>query len=1167
MTEKPTYEELEQRIKDLENVFEQFKKRHQQLYSNAPVMVHSIDPEGVLLDVSEYWLEKMGYERKDVIGKKSIDFLTEASRQKAIDVYLPEFFKWGHIKDVPYQMIKSNGETIEVLLSAISERNQHNDIIRTFAVCVDISDQMRTERKLRESKKDLKLAQKIGKIGNWSWEIGPDRVEWSDQVYKIFKAPRKEPSYEFAKNFVHPEDLELWEGTVRRAVENQEPFAIDYRAIRSDGEIIWVHNDTESVFNDDGDLIGYIGTIQDITDRKIEEERLDEKEGKYRLLFENAQDAIFIADPDTGTLLDVNKSAEKLTGYNRNELLGKHQTFIHPPEQSDHYAREFMKSARDKSSSFKEMVVRKKNGNDVSVEISSGGTLLGKNHSFHVGFFRDISERKKIVESLAKSESLFRGLYDYMTSGSAIYEVINDGSKGSDYIVKNFNKKSLEIEGKTLDQVVGKSLFDLRPNIDEYGLIPVMKKVWETGEPAYFPVKIYQDATFSNYYENYIFRIPTGEVITIYNDVTEQKNAEITLKNSEERFALAMEFANDGLFDWNLETNEIYYSPVWKRMLGYEDDELPNDFSIWEKLTEAEDVKRSWKMQDELINKKRNNFEIEFKMKHKNGCWIDILSRANAIFNEDNKAIRIVGTHVDITERKQAEMSLLQKKKEAERYLNLAGVMFIGLDRNGNVNVANKKACEVLECTETEIINQNWFDNYIPDRMRNDVRYVFKQLMEGKIKPVEYYENPVLTKSGNEKHVAWNNTVIMDEKGSIIGILGSGEDVTEKLKLQVQLQHAQKMESIGNLAGGIAHDFNNILSSIIGFTEIALDEAPKGTVLEDSLQEVYSAGKRAKDLVRQILAFARQSDVKISPIQLGPIAKEVLKLIRSTIPTTIEIQQEIESDAPILGNATQVHQVLMNLCTNAAYSMEDSGGVLSVSLKDMVLDTKDLLVGMNPGDYVEIKVSDTGVGIAPGIIQSIFEPYFTTKGPGEGTGMGLAMAQGVIESYGGRIAVDSKVGKGTAFTIYLPVAKKRSAQGAYVPEELPTGTGRILFVDDEAPIGKMGGQILERLGYSVTIRTSSIEALELFRTKPNEFDLVVTDMTMPNLTGDKLAIELMKIRPDIPVILCTGYSKKISDEIAAEIGIKAFAYKPVVKADFAKTVRKVLDEVKSKNQA
>jgi PAS domain S-box-containing protein len=391
--------------------------------------------------------------------------------------------------------------------------------------------------------------------------------------------------------------------------------------------------------------------------------------------------------------------------------------------------------------------------------------------------------------------------------------------------------------------------------------------------------------------------------------------------------------------------------------------------------------------------------------------------------------------------------------------------------------------------------------------------------------------------------------------------------VSAKEKAQAQLIQLQKMESIGNLAGGIAHDFNNILASIIGFTELALGDVKKETSLEESLQEVYSAGKRAKDLVKQILAFARQSDEKISPIQPKIIVAEVLKFIRSTIPTNIKIRQEMESDSLIMGNTTQVHQVLMNLCTNAAHAMEDSGGVLRVSLKDIVIDKRSLLnrIGMRQGDYIEIKVSDNGSGIAPEIVGSIFDPYFTTKDPGEGTGMGLAMAHGIVERYGGMITVDSQLGIGATFTIYLPATRKRVALDADLSEQLPKGSERILLVDDELSIAKMGGRILERLGYLVTTRTSSIEALELFRVKPDAFDLVFTDMAMPNLTGDKFAIELMKIRPDIPIILCTGYSKKISDEIALEIGIKAFAYKPMVKADLAKTIRRVLDDAKFKN--
>lgn len=264
-----------------------------------------------------------------------------------------------------------------------------------------------------------------------------------------------------------------------------------------------------------------------------------------------------------------------------------------------------------------------------------------------------------------------------------------------------------------------------------------------------------------------------------------------------------------------------------------------------------------------------------------------------------------------------------------------------------------------------------------------------------------------------------------------------------------------------------------------------------------------------------------------------------------------------------MGNQTQVHQVIMNLCTNAAYAMELDGGILNVSLDDSMVDREYARkIGLKHDNYIELSVSDTGTGIPPEIINSIFEPYFTTKESGEGTGMGLAMVHGIVESYGGKITVESVLGKGTTFTIYLPVTRKRKTRRSYEPEKLPKGTERILFVDDEATIAKMGSQVLRQLGYLVTTRTSSIEALKLFRSRLNDFDLIITDMTMPNMTGDKLAIEMIKVRPDIPVILCTGYSKKITDESAFEMGIKALAYKPIVKADLAKTIRKVLDGAK-----
>jgi len=390
-------------------------------------------------------------------------------------------------------------------------------------------------------------------------------------------------------------------------------------------------------------------------------------------------------------------------------------------------------------------------------------------------------------------------------------------------------------------------------------------------------------------------------------------------------------------------------------------------------------------------------------------------------------------------------------------------------------------------------------------------------------------------------------------------------DVTEMQRMEGQLRQALKMEAIGTLAGGIAHDFNNILSAIIGYTELSIAVAEKETALYDNLREVLQAGMRAKELVKQILGFSRQADQELKPVQVKLIVKESLKFLRASWPTTIKIRQDIPSDSLIIADPTQIHQVLINLCANAGYAMGEKGGMLEIKLSDVKLEAgfKDEYSELKPGSYLELTVIDTGHGMPAHILDRIFDPFFTTKETGEGTGMGLSVVHGIVGSYGGAITAYSKPGEGSTFKVYFPVVERQLEPQTQDEEPIAIGTERILFVDDEPALVNIGKQMLESLGYTVTTRTSSLEALELFKAKPDRFDLVITDMAMPNMPGDTLSAELMKVRPEIPVILCTGYSSKISDETAMKIGIKAFAYKPIARHDLAKSVRRVLDEIKS----
>ena len=647
-------------------------------------------------------------------------------------------------------------------------------------------------------------------------------------------------------------------------------------------------------------------------------------------------------------------------------------------------------------------------------------------------------------------------------------------------------------------------------------------------------------------------------MVLVFRDQTEERRYKNKIIESEKKYRLLSDNTLDVIWIMNLDLVFTYINPAIRNLTGYSPEEWVGS-RLPEHCDEENFAKIAQVVADEMAKgPKSPGVIVEAEILKKNGEPVFVEIHGKVIYDDNDQPASLQGISRDITARKRSEEVLRESEEQLKTILDylLTGVVIIDANTHTIVS-ANIAALQMIGASEEQVFGSVCHKYICPAEKKKCPITDFGQKLDNSEKillKVDGTKVPIL------KSV---NRIVIKGKEFL---LETFIDITERKKLESQLLQAQKMEAIGNLAGGIAHDFNNILTSVIGFTELSLDVVEKGTHLEDNLQEVYTAGKRAKDLVRQILAFARQPEEELKPIQVDMIAAEALKFIRSSIPTTIEIKQNIESDALIMGNATQVHQILMNLFTNAAHAMEDKGGILEFSLKDVVMDrgVKREALDLKPGNYIEIQVSDTGAGIAPEIIGSIFDPYFTTKGPGEGTGMGLAMVHGIVKSYGGKISVDSKPGQGALFRIYLPVTRKRQEHHPYQAETIPAGTERILFVDDEAPIAKMGGQTLEGIGYTVSIRTSSIEALELFRSKPNDFDLVITDMTMPNMSGDKLAVELMKIRPDIPVIICTGFSKKISDDSIATIGIRAFAYKPIVKADLAKTVRKVLDDQQPK---
>jgi len=424
-------------------------------------------------------------------------------------------------------------------------------------------------------------------------------------------------------------------------------------------------------------------------------------------------------------------------------------------------------------------------------------------------------------------------------------------------------------------------------------------------------------------------------------------------------------------------------------------------------------------------------------------------------------------------------------------------------------------------------------------------------------------------KDGSTKWAEVRASAVRDEGGKAIGVLGITRDISERKKmeeekhhLESQLLQAQKMEAMGTLAGGIAHDFNNILGAILGYAELALMQVSLNQKIRSYLEEVLTAGLRAKELVKQILTFSRRSSHQREAVDLTVIVKEALKMLRATLPATIEIHSAFEVEAAVVfADSTQLHQIIINLGANAEYAMRDEGGILEVKLTAVELTPFSVMEfpSLKPGRYLQLTIRDTGRGIPSQILERIFEPFFTTKGKGEGTGLGLAVVHGVVIGHGGHISVSSTKDQGTTFIILLP------RLDVVLPDQIqqtagwPKGIGRVLFVDDEEMLAKWGEQLLTQLGYTVVPKTNPDDAIALFRREADHFDLIVTDQTMPAMSGEAFARALLAIRNDIPIILCTGFSHNMTAEKAAHLGFKAFLMKPVNAATLAHTVKQVFE--------
>lgn len=522
----------------------------------------------------------------------------------------------------------------------------------------------------------------------------------------------------------------------------------------------------------------------------------------------------------------------------------------------------------------------------------------------------------------------------------------------------------------------------------------------------------------------------------------------------------------------------------------------------------------------------------------------------------------------EIEERKLAEKQLEQSQAKFQAIFSSITDAVIFVDTDRQVLMINPAFSDIFGYNFDEIQGMTTRFLYVDEaafREQGKLRYHKEADYDQPLYEIQYRR-----KDGSCFTAETLGVPVRNAAKQLVGFVCIIRDVTdrkrseeEKATLENRLRQAQKMEAIGTLAGGIAHDFNNILAAILGYAELVKDDCAKNSRTALDIEEVIKAGNRAKNLVRQILSFSRQAETECISFIPANLVKEALKMLRQTIPSTIEIHQDIDSDtSQILADPTQINQIIMNLCTNAYHALEDTGGKIEVSLKEVVLTEQGLQhqPDINPGAFIQITVKDSGPGIPVEIQDKIFDPFFTTKNIDKGTGMGLSIVHGIVTNMGGFITLNNG-GIGSTFNVFLPIDNTPPEPIENIIHNTPVSIGkeRILFIDDEESIGEMSKKMLERAGYQVTTKTSGQDALEIFKRQPDRFDLIITDQTMPGMTGTELSSKVLEIRPDIPIILCTGYSSIISKEEAEGIGIKEFALKPLSKKNFTALIHKVLN--------
>jgi PAS domain S-box-containing protein len=1086
-------------------------------------------------------------------------FFTAESRP-VIEECLRRGTELGEPWDIQGDAVDAGGRTLRLRTCGRAE-NKNGRVVRVYGALQDVTDHHVARQNFQEVA--ARHTDLVNSLDDIFWERDAQTLQItfvSQQAERILGYPVSAwLNNEVWPSKIHPEDCKEAVDYCAAHTALLKGHDFEYRMIAADGRTLWMR-DIVSDASEDGRPTMLRGILVDITKLKTVEAALRRSEGRFRAIFNSAFQFVGLLNPD-GTLVEANDTSLRSVGTRRSEVLGKPlwdtPWWSHSLALQTRLRDAVERAARGRTVRF-EAEHPTKDGGTITVDFSlkpvkneAGQVILLLPES------RDITERKDAEHALAVSEERYATVF--RNSPDAI--TLTDLETGR---IVETNEGFFRIFGIPIAEAIGKTSLELGvwANVDDRRLMVEKLLTGQQVEARELNFIRLDGSSATALLSADVVEI-RGEklIVTIVRDITARIEAEAALEESRRRFVtllgnlpgMAYRCRNDA--QWTMEL----VSEGARELLGYAPDDLIENRTVaFADIIHPDDRARVAEEPDPPLATGRR-FELSYRVRTRDGREKWVWERGQGVRSNDG-TVHIEGFLNDITERRRVEDAMRFSEERYRLLVENSSDLVAEVTLDGRFLYVSPTFKTRLGYEASELIHSGVFAHVHPD----DVPATVMSLMVTEASEVFRFQHKDGTWRWLETYGRDYKTADGEERGVIIArdITDRREGDEARASLEAQLRQAQKMEAIGTLAGGIAHDFNNILAAMLAYTELARMDVEENTQVHEHLDQVIKSGDRARNLVRQILAFSRKQANERHVIRLQTIVREVLKMVRSTLPATIEIVQDIGPDAEtVLADPTQIHQIVLNLCTNAAHAMHDRRGVLEVNLRPVQVTpalAKEL-PELQPGPHVLLAVRDNGHGMTRATIKRIFEPFFTTKLPGEGTGLGLAVVHGIIKDHDGAVSVSSKPGVGTLFEIYFPVHQLDTEMLRIETASIRPGHGqRVLFIDDEAAICSSVEKLLKRLNFEVSAVSDPEQALSLFELDPHAFDVVISDLSMPGMTGIDLAARLIQLRPQVPIILVTGFSGTLTPEAIRELGIRELVQKPVSPAGLAAAIHRAM---------